>query len=49
LRSWSWYQQEKTHKKLNSYCKMTTTMMTMRMMMKKAMRMKTKMMRTTLP
>jgi hypothetical protein len=30
LRLWSQYRQEKTHKKLNSCGKMTTTMMTMR-------------------
>jgi hypothetical protein len=48
-RSWSQYQQEKTLRKLNSCRRMTTTMRIMRMMKKKAMRLKVKMMRTTLP
>jgi hypothetical protein len=50
LRSWSWYQWEKTLKKLNSYHGTTTMTMTMRMMKKKnAMRLKMKVMRNTLP
>jgi hypothetical protein len=50
LRSYSRYLREKTLKKLNSYRRMTTTMMTMRKMKKKkrAMRLKAKMMKTTL-
>jgi hypothetical protein len=52
-RLWSWYWQEKTHKKLNSYHKMTTTTTTMRrkktMRKKWATRLKAKMINTTLP
>jgi hypothetical protein len=35
-RSWSWYLWDKTLRKLNSCCKMTTTVTIMRMMKKKA-------------
>jgi hypothetical protein len=49
-RLWSWYQQEKTHKKLNNCGRMTTTTMTMRRKKeKRATRLKAKMMKTTLP
>jgi hypothetical protein len=48
LRSWSQYLREKTRKKLNNCRRMTTTMTTTRMMKKKkAMRLKVKMMKTT--
>jgi hypothetical protein len=44
------YRQEKTHKKLNNYRRMTTMTMTMRRKKKKrSTRLKAKMMKTTLP
>jgi hypothetical protein len=49
LRSWSQYQREKTLRKLNSYRRMMTLTMTITVKKKKAMRLKAKMMRITLP
>jgi hypothetical protein len=52
---WSWYRQEKTHKKLNSFHRITTTTTilgrkkTMRNKKKRAIRLKVKMIKTTLP
>jgi hypothetical protein len=54
LRLWSWYRQEKTHKKLNCCRKMTTMTTiigrkkTMRKKKNRATRLKAKMMKTTL-
>jgi hypothetical protein len=54
-RLWSRYRQEKAHKKLNSFCRTTTTIMimgrkkTMRKKKKWATRLRAKMMKTTLP
>jgi hypothetical protein len=44
-RSWSWYQQEKTLRKLNSHRRIMTMIMRRK---KKAIRLKAKMMKTTL-